>query len=315
MAGVDERRGTPEQRRGGAGGERLVVAHGPPRWAGSQRAAGHLDQPGQRPDRRRHYGDDSRLRLRRGATVTVGGVAATGVVVAGSTSLTAVTGAHATGLADVTVTIPARGRRRSPRASLRPAPDAGGLLHAYACRLVDTCRAGPALAASERRVFAITGRSCGVPATAQAVALNVTVTGATAPGHIRLAPGNGLTDQLHQLLGQARPAPRQRRGHARHGRERRRGRLQQLGRHRPPDPGRQRLLRVGRRAPSGSEVQERRDDDRVREVDEEGSHHRHHEVGAGAGPYFSVSTPMLAMALAVVPSMKPQNPLDITAAS
>ena len=39
-----------------------------------------------------------------GASVTVGGVAATGVVLAGSTSLTAVTGAHVTGLADVTVT-------------------------------------------------------------------------------------------------------------------------------------------------------------------------------------------------------------------
>ena len=49
-----------------ARGERLVVAHGSPRGLGPQRAAGHLDQPGQRPGRRRHHGDRSRLRLRRG---------------------------------------------------------------------------------------------------------------------------------------------------------------------------------------------------------------------------------------------------------
>jgi hypothetical protein len=60
---------------------------------------------------------------------------------------------------------------------------------------VDTRAAqAPALAASERRVFAITGGACGVPATAKAVAVNVTVVGTAAPGHIRLAPGNGLTE-------------------------------------------------------------------------------------------------------------------------
>ena len=35
----------------------------------------------------------------------------------------------------------------------------------------------------------------------------------------------------------------------------------------------------------------------------------------GAGPYFSVKTLMQATALAVVPSMNPQNPPDMTAAS
>jgi hypothetical protein len=131
-----------------------------------------------------------------GATVTVGGVAATGVVVAGSTSLTAVTGAHATGLADVTVTIPGpRSATLTQGFFYAPPPTPADYYTLTPCRLVDTRAAqAPALAASERRVFAITGGSCGVPATAQAVALNVTVTGATAQGHIRLAPGNGLTD-------------------------------------------------------------------------------------------------------------------------
>jgi hypothetical protein len=131
-----------------------------------------------------------------GATVAVGGVAATGVVVAGSTSLTAVTGAHATGLADVTVTIP------GPRSAMlaqgffyAPPPTPADYYTLTPCRLVDTrASQAPALAASERRVFTITGGACGVPATAKAVAVNVTVTGATAPDHVRLAPGNGLTD-------------------------------------------------------------------------------------------------------------------------
>src|SRR4029453_16103084 len=35
----------------------------------------------------------------------------------------------------------------------------------------------------------------------------------------------------------------------------------------------------------------------------------------GAGPYRSTSAPMLATAFAVVPSMNPQKPLDITTAS
>lgn len=131
-----------------------------------------------------------------GSTVAIGGVAATGVVVAGSTSLTAVTGAHATGLADVTVTIP--GPRSATLAQgffYAPPPTPADYYTLTPCRLVDTRLAqAPALAASERRVWTLTGGSCGVPATATAVAVNVTVTGATAQGHIRLAPGNGLTD-------------------------------------------------------------------------------------------------------------------------
>jgi hypothetical protein len=129
-----------------------------------------------------------------GATVTIGGVAATGVAVSSPTRLTALTGARATGLADVTVTIP--GPRSATLASgffYATTPPAAGYYTLAPCRLADT-RTTSALAASARRVFAATGGACGVPATATALALNVTVTGATAPGHVRLAPGNGLTD-------------------------------------------------------------------------------------------------------------------------
>jgi IPT/TIG domain len=131
-----------------------------------------------------------------GATVAIGGVSATGVVVGGSTSLTAVTGAHATGLADVTVTIP--GPRSATLAQgffFVPPVTATDFYTVTPCRVVDTRTAqSPVLAAYERRVFTVTGGSCGVPASATAVSVNVTVTGAAATGHIRLAPGNGLTE-------------------------------------------------------------------------------------------------------------------------
>jgi len=59
------------------------------------------------------------------------------------------------------------------------------------CRIVDTRGAagptgGPALAASGTRDFPLTGAPCGVPPDAIAVAANVTVTGATTAGSVRL---------------------------------------------------------------------------------------------------------------------------------
>jgi hypothetical protein len=142
-----------------------------------------------------------------GAAVTIGGVAATAVVVAAADRLSAVTGAHATGLADVTVTVP--GPRSATLAGgffFVPAPTAAGYYTLTPCRLVDTRSTHPpALAGGERRVFALAGR-CGVPATARALALNVTVIGPAALGHIVLAPGNGLTDTsaLNFAAGQTR---------------------------------------------------------------------------------------------------------------
>jgi len=107
-----------------------------------------------------------------------------------------VTGAHATGLADVTVTIPGPRSATLTRSFFyAPPPTPADYYTLTPCRLVDTRSAqAPALAAGERRVWTVTGGACGVPATATAVAVNVTVTGATAAGHVRLAPGNGLTE-------------------------------------------------------------------------------------------------------------------------
>ncbi|HEY6553742.1 MAG TPA: Calx-beta domain-containing protein, partial [Vicinamibacteria bacterium] len=67
--------------------------------------------------------------------------------------------------------------------------DKGAFFTLPPCRLIDTRSAGlgaPALAASTTRNFNLAGGSCGVPATAKAVALNVTVTGATRAGNLRL---------------------------------------------------------------------------------------------------------------------------------
>jgi hypothetical protein len=52
------------------------------------------------------------------------------------------------------------------------------------CRIVDTRIGGGALVAGTER--SLDFRSCGVPVGARAVAVNVTVTGSTGPGHLRL---------------------------------------------------------------------------------------------------------------------------------
>lgn len=61
------------------------------------------------------------------------------------------------------------------------------------CRVFDTRKpngayGGPALFAGQARSFVVRGQ-CGVPATAKSVAGNVTITGPTAAGSIRLVPG------------------------------------------------------------------------------------------------------------------------------
>jgi glucose/arabinose dehydrogenase len=64
------------------------------------------------------------------------------------------------------------------------------------CRLVDTRRppgprGGPALVAGSTRTFPVAGE-CGIPSTARALALNVTVTGPTAAGNLRLHSSDEL---------------------------------------------------------------------------------------------------------------------------
>jgi hypothetical protein len=85
------------------------------------------------------------------------------------------------------------------------------------CRLLDTRNpsgptGGPALAPGLARVLDVAGTAgnagpCGVPATAKAIAVNVTVVGAPQSGHLRFFPGDGLaanTAALNFGAGQTR---------------------------------------------------------------------------------------------------------------
>jgi hypothetical protein len=62
------------------------------------------------------------------------------------------------------------------------------------CRLIDTRNpagplGGPALKAGKTRTFVVTG-VCGVPASARALSVNLTITQSAAAGYLRLLPGD-----------------------------------------------------------------------------------------------------------------------------
>jgi hypothetical protein len=71
----------------------------------------------------------------------------------------------------------------------------------------DPARGGPApLVAGEDAVFELAGR-CGVPASAKALSLNVTVTAPTSAGHLRLYPADRtrpLASTINFAAGQTR---------------------------------------------------------------------------------------------------------------
>jgi hypothetical protein len=79
------------------------------------------------------------------------------------------------------------------------------------CRIVDTRNpmgpyGGPAIAAGPDRAFVLAGR-CGIPVTARAVSINVTVTQPTASGDLRLYPGGSplpLVSTINYRAGQTR---------------------------------------------------------------------------------------------------------------
>ena len=130
-----------------------------------------------------------------GAGVTIGGVAATGVVVATANSISATTGAHATGTFGVTVTNPDLTEATLPGAFFyTPPPTSTQLYTLSPCRVVDTRGGapvgGPALGPSAQRVLALSGL-CGIPADATSISVNITVVPAAA-GFMTLFPGNGL---------------------------------------------------------------------------------------------------------------------------
>jgi hypothetical protein len=143
------------------------------------------------------------------ATVTIGGVPATGVAFGSSTSLTAVTGPHAAGLVDVTV--------------INPNNQFGTLTNGYTyvgnsfftvtpCRVLDTRNSsgplgGPALSAGAVRTFVIAGQ-CGIPSSAQSVAVNITVTQPSSAGFLTVYPAGSavpLASTINYRAGQTRP--------------------------------------------------------------------------------------------------------------
>jgi hypothetical protein len=144
-----------------------------------------------------------------GATVSVGGVAATGVVVVNSSTITAATGAHSAGAVDVVVTNP----------DTQSATLTGGFTYnsgvsfytVTPCRVLDTRNptgplGGPAVVANADRAFAVTGQ-CGIPATARAVSANVTITLPSSVGDLRLSAAGSalpLTSSINYRAGQTR---------------------------------------------------------------------------------------------------------------
>ncbi|MBK9964477.1 MAG: hypothetical protein IPP07_06070 [Holophagales bacterium] len=93
------------------------------------------------------------------------------------------------------------------------APPSGASFHSVTpCRAVDTRGAdgtfgGPALAAGAIRAFPLATAACGVPATAKAVAVNVTVTQPGAAGTVSIVPSDAGTPQTTTvafLAGQTR---------------------------------------------------------------------------------------------------------------
>ena len=94
--------------------------------------------------------------------------------------------------------------------TVSPPPGSHSFFIVPPCRLVDTRLpsgdwGGPALGADYDRSFVATGR-CGIPPSAKAISLNVTVTEPTAPGDLRLFPAGAaaLASTINYARGQTR---------------------------------------------------------------------------------------------------------------
>jgi len=137
-----------------------------------------------------------------GATaVSFGGSAAAAYTVDSATQISATTPSHSAGAVDVTVTTPYGDATSTGGFLYLDGPSALRFHTVAPCRIVDTRwepdgpLAGPALLASpaERTFSLVPG--CGVPADALVVSTNITVTGSTAGGALRVyASDSGLTN-------------------------------------------------------------------------------------------------------------------------
>ena len=120
--------------------------------------------------------------------------------------------AHSAGVVNVTIGVPGPKIATLANGYSYVTPPAPASFHTLSpCRLVDTrnangTRGKPALVASSSRNFTLTN-VCGIPPTAKAISVNITVTGATAPGFISLFPGDGIvpaTSNINFSAGQTR---------------------------------------------------------------------------------------------------------------
>ncbi len=132
-------------------------------------------------------------------TVSLGGTPATGVTWVNGNTLTATTGARASGggLVDLVVTNPDTQTGQLANAfTYLDTTTALSFYTATPCRLIDTRDpvgplAGPALAASPaERTFTVPAGTCGVPADAKALSTNVVVVTPTAAGDLKIVPQN-----------------------------------------------------------------------------------------------------------------------------
>jgi uncharacterized repeat protein (TIGR03803 family) len=104
-----------------------------------------------------------------------------------------------------------RTRTPTPPPTRTPNPVGYGLVTIAPCRAIDTRQSngphgGPALDASSSRDFTLAG-ACGVPITAAAIAINVTVTQSTSPGNLTIFPGDNsmpATSTINYSAGQTR---------------------------------------------------------------------------------------------------------------
>jgi hypothetical protein len=148
-----------------------------------------------------------------GATVTLGGTAATGVTFVNSTTLTATTAAHTTGSVNVVVQNPdAQTGTLVNGYFYGPPTTTGALFYPLTpCRVLDTRNAtgplgGPVLAAGATRSFTVVS-TCAIPSNAKTLSVNVTITGPTANGELRVFSGNGTlpsTSSISFRAGQTR---------------------------------------------------------------------------------------------------------------
>jgi hypothetical protein len=132
-----------------------------------------------------------------GAAVTIGDVDALDIEVLDGSTITARTGPHTTGVVDVTITNPDGPGATLARSFFYSPPPVGlAFFTVTPCRIIDTRAAaaplgGPPLAPSAQRIFKVTG-ACGIPASAVALAVNLTVVTPGQGGSLSAFPGNAF---------------------------------------------------------------------------------------------------------------------------